>query len=96
MGYPPHTGMANLLESTKVFYLLRQMFGVAGLKNSKTKNIKCLKQDKWSRGSTVGVVTRLRAGLSGVRVPIRKTEASPLQNVETGSEAHKNFYSIGT
>jgi len=36
----------------------------------------------------VGIVTRLRAGWSGFRIPIAATDFSPVQNVQTGSGAH--------
>jgi hypothetical protein len=76
--------------------LLRQTFGVARLKNWKTNKIKCLNQAKWSRGRTVGVVTRLRDGRSGVQIPIRVRDTFLLENDQTGSEAHPNSYSFGT
>jgi hypothetical protein len=36
----------------------------------------------------LGIVTRLQAGRSGFRIPIAARDFSPLQNVQTGSEAH--------
>ena len=36
----------------------------------------------------VGIVTRLRAGRSGFRIPIAARDFVPLQNVQTGSGAH--------
>jgi len=75
---------------------LRQTFGVAGLKNWEINKIKCLNQAKWSRGSTVGVVTRLRAGRSGVQIPIRVRDTFLLENDQKRSETHPDSYSFGT
>ena len=42
------------------------------------------------------VISRLRAGRSGTRIPLRAKVFSLLQNVHTGSEAHSVSYSMGT
>jgi len=49
-----------------------------------------------SRDSVVGVVTRLRAGRSGVRIPVGPEYFYLLQFVHTGFEAQTVSYSIGT
>jgi hypothetical protein len=48
-----------------------------------------------SQSSLVGIVTRLRAGRSGVRIPVEARDFSLLQNVQTGSGAHPASYSVG-
>jgi len=42
----------------------------------------------WSRGSTVGIVTKLRPGRSGVRTPGKIGDLSLLRNVMTVSGSH--------
>jgi hypothetical protein len=51
---------------------------------------------KRSRRSVVGIVTRLWACRSGVRIPVGERDLSLLQNVHTGSEAHPASNSVGT
>lgn len=46
--------------------------------------------------SVVGIVIRLRAGRSGVRIPIGATNFPPLLSFQTGSGAHPASHSIGT
>ena len=46
--------------------------------------------------STVGMVTRQRAGRSSVRIPAGARDFSLVQNVRTGSEAHIPSCSVGT
>ena len=45
---------------------------------------------------TVLTVTGLHAGQSGVRITTGVINCSLLQNLQTGSEAHRAFYSMGT
>jgi hypothetical protein len=49
-----------------------------------------------SRDSVVGVVTRRRAGRSGVRIPVRPEYFYLLQFIHTGFEAQPVSYSTGT
>jgi len=44
----------------------------------------------------VGIVTRLRAGWSGFRIPIAQRDFSPVQNVQTDSGAHPASCLIAT
>jgi hypothetical protein len=48
------------------------------------------------RDSVVIIVTRVRAGRSGVRIPAGTRDFSLLRNVQTGFGAHSPFYSMGT
>ena len=50
--------------------------------------------ESWN--SVVGVVTRLRAGQTAVRIPACARGFSLLQNVHIGSEANPTSYSMGT
>jgi hypothetical protein len=49
-----------------------------------------------SRHSVVDVVTRLRAGRSGVRIPAGATDFLFLHNVQTIPRAHRASYLVGT
>ena len=49
-----------------------------------------------SRVSSGGIVTKVRAGRSGFRIPERLSDLSFIRNVQTGCGAHKASYSIGT
>jgi hypothetical protein len=49
-----------------------------------------------SRGNSVFIVTRLRGGLSGVRILADSTNFSVVQNLQTGSGALPAFYAVGT
>jgi len=49
----------------------------------------------WSRGSAVGVVTRLQAGRSGIRIPVGAGDFSVSQNLQTGSGSHPALYLMG-
>jgi len=51
---------------------------------------------KRGRRSAVGIVARLWACRSGVRIPVGENDLSLLQNVNTGSEANPASYSVGT
>lgn len=52
---------------------------------------------KYAAGdNSVGVVTRLQAGRSGVRLPAGETNFYLLENSHTGSGAHPVCYSMGT
>jgi hypothetical protein len=51
---------------------------------------------KRSRRSVVGIVTRLWACRSGVRIPVGERDLSLLQNVHTGYEDYPASYSVGT
>ena len=42
------------------------------------------------------MATRVQALRSGVRIPVREIDFSLLQKAQTGSEAHKASYSMGT
>jgi len=48
-----------------------------------------------SRSYAVGIVTRLRAGRSGVRIAVGAGDLSPFQNVQTDSEAQPDSCSVG-
>lgn len=50
---------------------------------------------KCGRRSAVGIVTRLWACRSGMRIPVGERDHSLLQNVNTGSKAHPASYSVG-
>jgi len=50
----------------------------------------------WSRGSVVGLATRLQAGRPGIRIPVGLRDFSLLQNVQAGPGAHLASYSVGT
>jgi hypothetical protein len=43
-----------------------------------------------------GIVTRLQAGRSGVRIPAGVRDFSLLQNVQNGSGVHLASYTMGT
>jgi hypothetical protein len=49
-----------------------------------------------SRGSVVGIVTKLRPGLSGFQMPAVARDFRLIQSIRTGSGAHQAFCSIGT
>jgi hypothetical protein len=55
----------------------------------------CFINCKWSRGSSIGIVTRLQAGGSGVRIPEGERDFSLLQNIQSSSGAHPASYSMG-
>jgi len=44
----------------------------------------------------VSIANRLRTGQPGARIPVKKTDFSLLQNIQTGSGAHLGSYSLGT
>jgi hypothetical protein len=48
-----------------------------------------------SRGIAIVIPTRLRAGRSGVRIPVEAREVSLFRNVLTASELHPLSYSVG-
>ena len=48
-----------------------------------------------SQGSLVGVVTRLRAGRSGVRKPAGGRDSSFVQNIDTGFGTTPVSFSLG-
>jgi hypothetical protein len=50
----------------------------------------------WSRGSVVGLATRLPAGRPGIRNPVGARGFSLLQNVQAGRGGHLASYSVGT
>jgi hypothetical protein len=50
----------------------------------------------WSRGSVVGLDTRLHAGRPGIRIPVGSRDFCLLQNVQAGPGAHLASYSVGT
>jgi hypothetical protein len=45
--------------------------------------------------SSVGIVTSLKAGRFGVPSPVRPTDVSAIENMQTGSEAQQSWYSKG-
>jgi len=49
-----------------------------------------------SRDSSVSIVTKVRAGRSGFRIPEGLRGLSLMRNAQTGCEVHKASYSIGT
>ena len=49
-----------------------------------------------SRENAVGTVTTLRAEPYRVRIPLKATDSSVPQNVQTVSEPHPPCYSVGT
>ena len=51
---------------------------------------------EWCRYGSVGIVTTVRAGRSGVRVPTRAGGVSLLLSEQTGSESHTASYSLST
>jgi hypothetical protein len=53
-------------------------------------------QHYWSRGSVVGLDTRLQAGRPGIRIPVGSRYFSLLQNVQAVPGAHLASYSVGT
>jgi hypothetical protein len=46
-------------------------------------------------GSSIGIVTRLRAGRSDVRLPVKKRDFSHRQQFQTEVGAHSASYSVG-
>jgi len=48
----------------------------------------------WWWDSSDSIVTRLQAGRSGVHSVAETRDFSPLQNIQTGSEAHPASYSM--
>jgi hypothetical protein len=52
-------------------------------------------EPRCSRDSSVGIVTRLRTGPFGVRIPVETRNFSHLQNVQTVSETLPASYSLG-
>jgi hypothetical protein len=50
----------------------------------------------WSGGNVVGIMSRLRAGRSRVRILVGARDFSLLQNVQTDVRAHPVSYSMGT
>ena len=49
-----------------------------------------------NRDFSVGIVIRLRAGRSGVRIPVLSRDFYLLQVVQIGCGTHLAFYSVGT
>ena len=50
----------------------------------------------FKHAASIGVVTRLQAGRSGVRFPAGERDFYVLENSQTGSGAHPVCYSMGT
>jgi hypothetical protein len=50
----------------------------------------------WGRDIVVILMARLRAGRSGVRIPVGARDFSLLQNIEAGFGANLTSYSVGT
>ena len=48
------------------------------------------------RDSVVGIVTRLRAERSELRIPVGARDVPTVQNVQTGPGANPGSYSMGT
>jgi len=56
----------------------------------------CLFIQQRTRGKLVSILTRIRAGGSVVRIPVKTRYVPHLQNVHTASGAHAASYSVGT
>jgi hypothetical protein len=53
-------------------------------------------KDKWSRDSVVSIVTKIRAGRCGVRIPAMGRDLPLLQDVQTITGTHPDSYSVGS
>ena len=53
-------------------------------------------KDNWSRDNVVAVVTKIRAGRCGVRIPAMGRDLPLLQDVQTVTATHPASYSVGS
>ena len=50
----------------------------------------------WTRDSVVAIVTKIRAGRCGVRIPVMGRDLPLLQDVQTVTATHPASYSMGS
>ena len=85
------------MNSGSIYYTLFMLYGIylgrGGQKMKRKLSFMFLHKENWS--SIIGVLTRLLAGWSGVQILAGARDVSLLQDVRTGSEAHKAPYSAG-
>jgi hypothetical protein len=53
-------------------------------------------KDNWSQDSVVDIVTKIRAGRCGVRIPAMGRDLPLLQDVQTVTATHPAPYSVGS
>jgi len=53
-------------------------------------------KDNWGRDSVVAVITKIRSGRCGVRIPAMGRDLPLLQDVQTDTGTHRASYSVGS